>query len=168
MIRRPPRSTLFPYTTLFRSGVDAEATAADHPARAPQGHQSREDVLEHGFLQKVRQPDQRLRVRDAFTVNAAERAIDQAAPDLPLAFIEAPVGEMLEDQHPQHDGGGRAQSAPALTLRVALRQGLRHAIDEDIVVEQGVDLPKRGDPQFRAVRPEGLDEAALPARARCG
>src|SRR3712207_6887292 len=24
MIRRPPRSTLFPYTTLFRSGGDAE------------------------------------------------------------------------------------------------------------------------------------------------
>src|SRR3712207_9162125 len=24
MIRRPPRSTLFPYTTLFRSGVDVE------------------------------------------------------------------------------------------------------------------------------------------------
>src|SRR6266536_6333054 len=31
MIRRPPRSTLFPYTTLFRSG-----TAADH--RDAQGH----------------------------------------------------------------------------------------------------------------------------------
>src|SRR2546422_2881250 len=25
MIRRPPRSTLFPYTTLFRSGDDADA-----------------------------------------------------------------------------------------------------------------------------------------------
>src|SRR2546428_9860619 len=25
MIRRPPRSTLFPYTTLFRSGYDAAA-----------------------------------------------------------------------------------------------------------------------------------------------
>src|SRR5256885_10885760 len=25
MIRRPPRSTLFPYTTLFRSLIDAEA-----------------------------------------------------------------------------------------------------------------------------------------------
>src|SRR5437588_6561545 len=24
MIRRPPRSTLFPYTTLFRSGIDHE------------------------------------------------------------------------------------------------------------------------------------------------
>src|SRR3712207_6261507 len=28
MIRRPPRSTLFPYTTLFRSGVGGEAMAA--------------------------------------------------------------------------------------------------------------------------------------------
>src|SRR5260221_2695071 len=27
MIRRPPRSTLFPYTTLFRSGVDPLARA---------------------------------------------------------------------------------------------------------------------------------------------
>src|SRR3712207_8557844 len=31
MIRRPPRSTLFPYTTLFRSGHDL-AIAADDPA----------------------------------------------------------------------------------------------------------------------------------------
>src|SRR3712207_7827478 len=34
MIRRPPRSTLFPYTTLFRSGVapeiEAELLSADH------------------------------------------------------------------------------------------------------------------------------------------
>src|SRR2546430_13562618 len=28
MIRRPPRSTLFPYTTLFRSGVAAEVELA--------------------------------------------------------------------------------------------------------------------------------------------
>src|SRR3712207_8856935 len=27
MIRRPPRSTLFPYTTLFRSGVERRAEA---------------------------------------------------------------------------------------------------------------------------------------------
>src|SRR3712207_7036050 len=31
MIRRPPRSTLFPYTTLFRSGVD------DEPRHVPLG-----------------------------------------------------------------------------------------------------------------------------------
>src|SRR2546422_7270821 len=33
MIRRPPRSTLFPYTTLFRSGApNSEAIPASEPA----------------------------------------------------------------------------------------------------------------------------------------
>src|SRR2546427_12316160 len=36
MIRRPPRSTLFPYTTLFRSGEDAERTRGDAGAAAQQ------------------------------------------------------------------------------------------------------------------------------------
>src|SRR5256885_12756908 len=31
MIRRPPRSTLFPYTTLFRSGDDADITKLPIP-----------------------------------------------------------------------------------------------------------------------------------------
>src|SRR3712207_9403867 len=31
MIRRPPRSTLFPYTTLFRSPPDAGVEAGTHP-----------------------------------------------------------------------------------------------------------------------------------------
>src|SRR2546427_13012659 len=44
MIRRPPRSTLFPYTTLFRSGCAGEARArrvvsptATHRWRRPRG-----------------------------------------------------------------------------------------------------------------------------------
>src|SRR3712207_8947580 len=48
MIRRPPRSTLFPYTTLFRSGhqlgdgagaerADHEQHGAEHQDRAEQG-----------------------------------------------------------------------------------------------------------------------------------
>src|SRR6266567_6767357 len=32
MIRRPPRSTLFPYTTLFRSGCPTRARARSRPA----------------------------------------------------------------------------------------------------------------------------------------
>src|SRR3712207_7870673 len=31
MIRRPPRSTLFPYTTLFRSGVSKTYAGSDRP-----------------------------------------------------------------------------------------------------------------------------------------
>src|SRR5688572_32081479 len=34
MIRRPPRSTLFPYTTLFRSPIRAQAPPADVAADA--------------------------------------------------------------------------------------------------------------------------------------
>src|SRR2546430_9926178 len=44
MIRRPPRSTLFPYTTLFRSVQDgAGVTHREHVARgiAPQAEQIR-------------------------------------------------------------------------------------------------------------------------------
>src|SRR3712207_8360245 len=33
MIRRPPRSTLFPYTTLFRSGLGLAPSANRHPGR---------------------------------------------------------------------------------------------------------------------------------------
>src|SRR3712207_3757557 len=52
MIRRPPRSTLFPYTTLFRSELgfrehpdevdEAEATAADIKALLDAGHAARD------------------------------------------------------------------------------------------------------------------------------
>jgi|SRR5215470_1841719 len=48
---------------------------------------------------------------------------------------------------------------------MALRQRLRDAIDEELIVENGVDPPKRGVPQFVAVRQEDFDEAALPVRS---
>src|SRR5258707_6872813 len=35
MIRRPPRSTLFPYTTLFRSSEGVEEGRRAHPAPGP-------------------------------------------------------------------------------------------------------------------------------------
>src|SRR5688572_31531931 len=37
MIRRPPRSTLFPYTTLFRSAVGGEAFSKRHLKRLQGG-----------------------------------------------------------------------------------------------------------------------------------
>src|SRR3712207_8573167 len=38
MIRRPPRSTLFPYATLFRSSATSDATVMDPQDRASAGH----------------------------------------------------------------------------------------------------------------------------------
>src|SRR3712207_7079267 len=40
MIRRPPRSTLFPYTTLFRSGVVRRADDGEFLVREPEGVRS--------------------------------------------------------------------------------------------------------------------------------
>src|ERR1039457_4467888 len=41
MIRRPPRSTLFPYTTLFRSVLRARAGQADNVLRTDVGGEDR-------------------------------------------------------------------------------------------------------------------------------
>src|SRR5258707_9479927 len=59
MIRRPPRSTLFPYTTLFRSldghhlrrggrrhGVDRPGRGGGHRARGQRGERSEEHTSE--------------------------------------------------------------------------------------------------------------------------
>src|SRR3712207_8335864 len=59
MIRRPPRSTLFPYTTLFRSPARRQGADHDEPARrevgrrvegrlhAARGHALSDDVAAH-------------------------------------------------------------------------------------------------------------------------
>src|SRR2546427_11349427 len=39
MIRRPPRSTLFPYTTLFRSPLSPASDGDDPGIRQPEPHQ---------------------------------------------------------------------------------------------------------------------------------
>src|SRR5256885_14190615 len=63
MIRRPPRSTLFPYTTLFRSdsvaGHDARVQAVE-PARS---HRVPRSPLDHGVIM------------DAIALRFAERSI---------------------------------------------------------------------------------------------
>src|SRR2546426_6687313 len=51
MIRRPPRSTLFPYTTLFRS--------SPHPQRAPDRAGERNERGGHSALALVGRVDQR-------------------------------------------------------------------------------------------------------------
>src|SRR5256885_11390301 len=43
MIRRPPRSTLFPYTTLFRSEPGGGGQRERAPAEAPRGPRGRRD-----------------------------------------------------------------------------------------------------------------------------
>src|SRR5260370_3728213 len=50
MIRRPPRSTLFPYTTLFRSLHDKRRTEVRHDEIADKEHTQIGQMDEHGVV----------------------------------------------------------------------------------------------------------------------
>src|SRR3712207_8641949 len=69
MIRRPPRSTLFPYTTLFRSVDHEEAQVLEHvgrlrAARAGEpGHDREVEFLAHLRLVAVASQPRRLGAR---------------------------------------------------------------------------------------------------------
>src|SRR3712207_7743006 len=60
MIRRPPRSTLFPYTTLFRSGHDALAAGSPPSARAEHIARLVVPVVLEGLVQRVEDERQRM------------------------------------------------------------------------------------------------------------
>src|SRR2546430_6684473 len=58
MIRRPPRSTLFPYTTLFRSMLIASAAFPQQPVgQRPKEHTTRTRVVLLGTGTPVPDPD---------------------------------------------------------------------------------------------------------------
>src|SRR3712207_7924519 len=50
MIQRPPRSTLFPYTTLFRSDPPGEPEQVDFLAHADPVHELDQDAVEVVFV----------------------------------------------------------------------------------------------------------------------
>ena len=145
--------------------IDPQAPAMDDPPLPSQRHQLRQQVLEDGLVEQMGQADQRLGVGDALAVDPAEGPVDQAPAHLPFALVKAPVVQVLEDEHAQHDGRGGAQAAPALTLRMAPRQGLRHPIDEALVIEQRVDPAERRIPELVGIGQEHFDEAALLVRS---
>src|SRR3712207_7776149 len=55
MIRRPPRSTLFPYTTLFRSRLGSVLQLLDDRADHARGRVGRDDLLP-GLAHPIDQP----------------------------------------------------------------------------------------------------------------
>src|SRR3712207_8485265 len=67
MIRQPPRSTLFPYTTLFRSGYEARIVGDDMRA-LPQGEVGRLAVRGPTGCRYLADPRQRNYVRDGWNL----------------------------------------------------------------------------------------------------
>src|SRR6266540_6839447 len=101
MIRRPPRSTLFPYTTLFRSSGPrllgaALAPAADHPVRRPP---SRIQVAPHlvGADRLVALPAHTAGCREACMVGGTDAPIQKVAAVRNAVALYALVGTANED-----------------------------------------------------------------------
>src|SRR2546425_6152229 len=67
MIRRPPRSTLFPYTTLFRSPTDRVRRPAARHTIGPAARQPRERSIARRPIQRqdhIAEPGERVGARD--------------------------------------------------------------------------------------------------------
>src|SRR5256885_9810642 len=89
MIRRPPRSTLFPYTTLFRSvnasaqrldrvGGDFEQLLAGLPVRMPGDFEVRLEAEETPIPAGVRVGDDRREDRKSTRLNSSHLVISYA------------------------------------------------------------------------------------------
>src|SRR5256885_11833392 len=73
MIRRPPRSTLFPYTTLFRSRL-LDARSGFHRARAPR----RPARSDRAPPRRARRGDRELQDRKSTRLNSSHLVISYA------------------------------------------------------------------------------------------
>src|SRR2546425_2541182 len=120
MIRRPPRSTLFPYTTLFRSGLGLRR----EDPRAGRRHQlvqafpdlhaehSRSGVRQPHGPRAVAAPEERLLLGDDAPVLLERGAGLAEVPRLP--FAQRVLGEPLEIlRDPRRQFGPRRRIAPA-------------------------------------------------------
>src|SRR2546425_11746746 len=159
MIRRPPRSTLFPYTTLFRSEVGAKREQRDQCEAG--GYQAR--------LCSLRQP-----ADDAHEPERSEHAPDLEAHDeevVSLAYLMLFHRGVLVPEHPEPslevhvdheaDTGDEPQRAEEIgDARVAAAGELEShdsQRDEDERNEHHRDQRQRATPLPRAV-PEKVEE----------
>src|SRR5436309_5940105 len=77
MLRRPPRSTLFPYTTLFRSQVEVRL----HVARIPQ-------VRRQEIVQAVRRPPHEQRREPVDDPDDVHGAVDRKSTRLNSSHVK--------------------------------------------------------------------------------
>src|SRR2546427_10890292 len=146
MIRRPPRSTLFPYTTLFRSRrplARASRSRGRHPVAVPDHGPPGHALPVCGILSDGARP-----IHPGLqTVEAAE------LPDRDFPFVLTPLSLALRDADAPGPGAPGARAAPRdrhpSERRVAAWREHRLA-DPCGLAARRADRPRAG---HRAVRP---------------
>src|SRR3712207_9227271 len=94
MIRRPPRSTLFPYTTLFRSQADQLERLASLPDALGLRHPALLEAVGH-VVQHAQVREQGVLLEDGVDVTAIRGHADRGAP----ADEDLAGGRLLEAGH---------------------------------------------------------------------
>src|ERR1035438_2592972 len=145
MIRRPPRSTLFPYTTLFRSQMRKRMGNVRHP---PATVASAETLLQIACLPPM--PNDNAKKQNGFAVSSGAAG----RPQLPVSAGQAARDAQRRRQddhgaHPGHAEPGRPRTGPGGRFRRRPR-------------------PPRGPPPDQPVRPvrragRGADRRGKPA-----
>src|SRR3712207_2808212 len=136
MIRRPPRSTLFPYTTLFRSVVERLSETAlaheelklAHARRVEHEPAARQDeklpVRRRVFAARVREPDLRLALNLFAEESVYYRGLPDArrahqrhrapAPDVRQKLFDADAA-LRAERHHVHSGRDALYLLPSLS-----------------------------------------------------
>src|SRR3712207_7826100 len=100
MIRRPPRSTLFPYTTLFRSRGAVQQQGQSERSEQPQRHRGRRETegVDHGDPEHLVAPQDRKSTRlnsshanISYAVFCLEKHIEAGAP---WVILSAPTSSV--------------------------------------------------------------------------
>src|SRR2546422_106736 len=127
MIRRPPRSTLFPYTTLFRSaeGSHRAVLVAAAQRRGPEPHERREE--ERGGIERQRPRDFGIR-----RLGGEPEGGHLVPPQRPRVGAEAHV----EEDDERGDQQGRRQLGPRQRA-----VGATHALVERLRSRDAVAVP---------------------------
>src|SRR2546429_5536686 len=104
MIRRPPRSTLFPYTTLFRSEADLEAKEKLLQMRSDfdrQAQQRREEMKnsERRLQQKEESLDRKTQQIDSRIAEVEKRDRGIADREKGVEAREGELNTLIDEQH---------------------------------------------------------------------
>src|SRR2546422_3647843 len=126
MIRRPPRSTLFPYTTLFRSVLELEGFEVRIAGSGPEALEVLRECVPDLVLMDVQLPGQ-----DGLTLTRLIKA-DPATAAIPIVALTAHA--MTGDRELALDAGCIAYISKPIDTRtfgVQVRQFLSAAVDGD-------------------------------------
>ena len=141
--------------------IDAKAAAARHPRPLRDLDHLPMQMSDDVRPQRAGNLQNRLGVRHLARIDARKRAIHQVGADFLLQVVVAPVKQVLQDQHPDHDLRRRAWTSAATTVRPSCLECLGHDLNHGLVLEHRIDPPQPVGPQFVPIGQQHFEQTPL-------